>query len=123
MRTSRSIFVVLLAGVMGFSVAAPASANSAVPAEAAASVESCVVLRKACSTYAVPASSAGRVSYEIFTTAFGCKYRVRDTVTRDVVRSGTAWRVEIGSVSGLTNYYRLELWDCFPTDTGIIFGG
>ena len=102
--------------------ARPAPAGTVEPNVATASIESCIVGRSACSTYAVSATSAGKVSYEIYTTILGCRYRIRDTWNGVVVRSGTAWRVEIGSVSGLNHSYRLELWDCFPTDTGLIFG-
>lgn len=99
---------------------AEGSATSSISA-----VAPCVVppYRLSCDTAAVPAGSDGVVDFVINTGIAACQYYIRDMILNPpkVVREGWGVGSFGGRVSGLTNWYRLELRFCTPGSSGAIW--
>lgn len=99
--------------------ASPAAAQA--PATLAAA--GCVVPANSlsCSTAAVPAGSDGAVYFNVNTGIAWCNFYVRDIFTNRVVREGAFAGSVGGRVTGLTNWYRVELRRCLPGSSAAIW--
>lgn len=132
-RRTRFVAAALLTAALALiGVAAPAvaTATEGGPASAAAepavigpqASKSCVVPLSSCNTGSVQATTAGTVQYSVGSSAVGCSFRVKDVNTGVSVRSGRIYFSGSGTVGGLTNWYRLELYNCFTGHVGVIVG-
>lgn len=70
----------------------------------------------------MPAGATGTVYFNVNTGILApCHYHIRDIITGNSVRRGYVVRSWGGRVTGLTNWYRLELRWCVPGSAGAIY--
>jgi hypothetical protein len=125
---TRRLWVLLMpALVFAATMFAAPAAVQAEPSttETISAVAPCFVppLSLSCNTGAVSAGSDGVVDFEINTGIAACQYYIRDITLNPtkVVRQGAGAGHFGGRVTGLTNWYRLELRKCAPGSSGAIW--
>ncbi|MCA2211577.1 hypothetical protein [Jidongwangia harbinensis] len=106
--------------------AGPAAAQAAPSAPSAGLLPAtCVTapISGECNTAAVQAGSDGAVYFNVNTGIVApCHYYIRDVTNGRPVRDGSVVGSYAGRVTGLTNWYRLELRFCFVGGaTGAIY--
>jgi hypothetical protein len=75
----------------------------------------CNVVTNHCESASIAAGTDNEIDYIVDPGGLsGCSYRIRDTGTQVVVRSGRTGQLfaDTGTVSGLVGRYRLEMFNC-----------